>query len=127
MSCDVTCRYISPLVLDHIPSAVSSTLTPYRSLDRLLYIECIPSLSLILLASSASHSLMMYRIIRYRCGSVKYVKEAIIRSEYPNVPIQGEHVDVHVHVHVRYMSYTSCSCSVHVMLSIFVSCCYFCM
>ncbi len=92
VSMHVFCICVYDPVLDHIPVAVSSTLTSYRSLDRLIYIHCIPSLSLLLCASSASHTLVLYRVMRYACGRHRLVQQQSVPVKYNNVPIQGRDV-----------------------------------
>jgi hypothetical protein len=44
-------------------------LTVHRALDRLIFLECIPALSLVLVASSASDRLLVYRIERFTTGA----------------------------------------------------------
>jgi hypothetical protein len=65
------------------------TRTIHRTLDRLIFVEFIPELSTLLLASSASDRVSVYRLNRYACGRYRFEAEATIPSISCRIPIKG--------------------------------------
>jgi len=75
--------------LARVEYVCSPTLTIYRQLDRLLFVEPIPELNTILLASSASDRVLLYRINQYACGSYEFEVECALPSKSSGIPIKG--------------------------------------
>ncbi len=87
--CSCGCWLFVCSVLAHLPSVCEATLTAPRALDRLAFCELIPSLHLLLIASSASDRVLMVRLNRYACGGYELEVERALPEKASRSPIKG--------------------------------------
>ena len=76
-------------ILASVRHVCAPTLTVHRQLDRLVYLEVIEPLRLIVVGSSASDRLLLYRIDRFACGRYELSLEAALPAHGCGVPIRG--------------------------------------
>lgn len=76
-------------VLASVRHVCQATLTVHRALHRTLFVECIPALGVVLLASSASDRVLIYRPMRFACGRYALEVQGAMPQRSCGVPIKG--------------------------------------